>query len=123
MHNLESALEQASAGQGQVIGIVGEAGVGKSRLCHEFAERHRARGLAVYQAAAQAHTESIPLVPVLQLMRGYFEISEQDSDQTARERIAGKLLSLDESFDEELPLVFDFLAVSDPERPSPHMGP
>jgi adenylate cyclase len=56
-------------------------------------------------------------------MRNYFEISEQDSDQTARERIAGKLLLLDEGFVDVLPLVFDFLAVSDPERPSPRMDP
>ena len=97
---LESALEQAFAGQGQVIGIVGEAGVGKSRLCHEFAERCRAKGMPVYHVAGQAHAKSVPLLPVLQFLRAYFEITERDSDRTARERIAGKLLLLDESFDE-----------------------
>ena len=123
MELLEEALGKALAGEAQIVGIVGEPGVGKSRLCHEFAERHRARGLPVYHAAGQAHATSVPLVPVLQLMRTYFEISEQDSDQTARERIAGKLLLLDDSFVEVLPLVFDFLAVADPERPSPRMDP
>ena len=120
---LEEALERARAGEAQVIGIVGEAGVGKSRLCHEFTEKKRAQGLPVCHAVGQAHAKSVPLMPVLQLMRSYFEISEQDSDQTARERIAGKLLLLDEGFVEVLPLVFDFLAVSDPERPSPRMDP
>lgn len=123
MRALESALEGALAGQGQVIGLVGEAGVGKSRLCHEFAQRAKARGLPVYEAAAQAHTTSVPLLPVLQLMRAYFEIGEGDSDQTARERIAGKLLLLDEGFAADLPLVFEFLSVPDPERPSPRMDP
>jgi class 3 adenylate cyclase/tetratricopeptide (TPR) repeat protein len=120
---LEQALEQGLAGEGSVIGIVGEAGVGKSRLCHEFAERCRARGLPVYHATGQAHTKSVPLLPVLQLMRGYFDITDTDDDQTARERIAGKLLLLDESFADGLPLIFDFLGVPDPQRPAPRMDP
>ena len=73
-----------------MIGIVGEAGVGKSRLCHEFAERRRAKGMPVYHVAGQAHAKSVPLLPVLQLLRDYFEIGERDSDRTARERIAGQ---------------------------------
>jgi class 3 adenylate cyclase/tetratricopeptide (TPR) repeat protein len=120
---LESAREQALAGQPQVIGIVGDAGVGKSRLCDMFARRCRARGIPVYHTSGQAHAKSIPLMPVLQIMRSYFDVTDLDSHQTARERIAGKLLLLDESFGEDLPLIFDFLAVPDPERPSPRMDP
>ena len=62
-------------------------------------------------------------MPVLEFMRAYFDVTDHDSDQAARERIAGKLLLLDESFAEDLPLIFDFLAVSDPERPAPRMDP
>src|SRR5213592_944405 len=120
---LEAAREQALAGQPQVIGIVGEAGVGKSRLCDMFARRCRAKGVPVYHTSGLAHAKSIPLLPVLQIMRSYFDVTELDSHQTARERIAGKLLLLDESFAEDLPLLFDFLAVPDPERPSPRMDP
>jgi class 3 adenylate cyclase/tetratricopeptide (TPR) repeat protein len=120
---LESGLEHAFAGHGQVIGIVGEAGVGKSRLCHELAERARTRGTPVYHVAGQAHAKSVPLMPLLQLLRDYFDISERDSERTARERIAGKLLLLDKAFEEDLPLVFDFLAVPDPLRPPPRMDP
>jgi class 3 adenylate cyclase/tetratricopeptide (TPR) repeat protein len=120
---LESAFEQAAAGQGVVVGVVGEAGVGKSRLCHEFAERHHARGVPVYKVAGQAHASSVPLLPVLQLLRAYFDIGDQDSERTARERIAGKLLLLDETFAEDLPLMFDFLGVPDPDRRPPRMDP
>src|SRR5262249_6034727 len=60
---LESALEHALAGEGQVIGVVGEAGVGKSRLCHEFSEHRRAKGTPVYHLAGQAHGKSVPLLP------------------------------------------------------------
>jgi adenylate cyclase len=123
MKVLEDALERAESGQAQVIGVVGEAGVGKSRLCHEFTELVRAKGKPVYHVAAQAHTKSLPLAPVLQMMRAYFDVAELDAPQVARERIAGKLLLLDESFNDDLALIFDFLGVSDPERPPPRMDP
>ncbi|HEY1356214.1 MAG TPA: adenylate/guanylate cyclase domain-containing protein [Solirubrobacterales bacterium] len=123
MEVLENAFEQARGGEAQVIGIVGEAGVGKSRLCHEFTQRWRAEGVPVYHTSGLAHTRSVPLMPVMHLMRSYFDITDQDSDRRARERIAGKLLLLDEALVEDLPLLFDFLAVPDPERPAPRIDP
>jgi class 3 adenylate cyclase/tetratricopeptide (TPR) repeat protein len=120
---LQAALEQSRDGSGVVVGVVGEAGVGKSRLCREFVERCRRQGIPVYEAQGQAHGRAIPFLPVLQMMRSYFAIAESDSDQQAREKIAGRLLLLDEAFAESLPLVFDFLAVADPHRPAPRMDP
>ena len=120
---LESAWAQALAGAGQLIGVVGEAGVGKSRLCDEFVERQRAKGVPVYHVAGQAHAKSLPLMPLLQFLRSYFEVTDRDSDQAARERIAGKLLLLDQAFADDLPLLFDFLAVPDPKRPPERMDP
>ena len=55
-------------------------GVGKSRLCYEFVERCRARGIAVHEAHGAAHGKMVPFLPVLELLRGYFGITEQDSD-------------------------------------------
>jgi class 3 adenylate cyclase/tetratricopeptide (TPR) repeat protein len=120
---LEAALEQSRNGSGVVVGVVGEAGVGKSRLCHEFVERCRRQGIPVYEGQGQAHGREIPFLPVLQMMRSYYGIAESDSDQQAREKIAGRLLLLDEAFAESLPLVFDFLAIPDPLRPAPRMDP
>jgi class 3 adenylate cyclase/tetratricopeptide (TPR) repeat protein len=120
---LDAALEQARSGRGVVVGVVGEAGVGKSRLCHEFLERARRRGIPVYEAQGQAHGREIPFLPVLQMMRNYFGITESDTDQQAREKVAGRMLLLDDAFAEDLPLLFDFLAVPDPHRPAPRMDP
>jgi adenylate cyclase len=122
MEILEDALERAKEGRGAVIGVVAEPGVGKSRLCHEFAERCRARGIEVYEAQAQAHGQAIPFLPVLQMMRAYFGIEDRDTERMAREKIAGRLLLLDPDFADDLPLVFDFLAVPDPERPAPQVS-
>ena len=120
---LEAALARAEQGQPQIVGIIGEAGVGKSRLCFEFLERCRARKLMTYETHGVAHGKFIPLLPMLSLFRTFFGIGEQDSDATARERIAGRLLLLDEAFRHVLPLMFDFLGVADPEAPAPLMDP
>ena len=123
MAALEAALARAREGQGQVVGVVADAGVGKSRLCYEFAERCRARGLRIYETHCVAHGKMIPFLPVLELLRGYFGITEQDTDQVAREKIAGRLLLLDRELTEALPLVFDFLGIADPAEPPPRMDP
>ena len=123
MHVLESALARAREGNAQVIGIVGDAGLGKSRLCYEFLERCRARGLMTYETTGVAHGKAIPFLPVLRLFRSFYGITDQDSASTARERIAGRLLLLDERLRESLPLNFDFMGVPDPENPAPRMDP
>jgi class 3 adenylate cyclase/tetratricopeptide (TPR) repeat protein len=122
MDVLDAALEQAKDGRGAVVGVVAEPGVGKSRLCLEFAERCRTKGIEVYEAQAQAHGQAIPFMPVLQMLRGYFGIEDSDSERIAREKIAGRLLLLNADFADDLPLVFDFLSVPDAARPAPQMS-
>ncbi len=123
MDVLERAYEQARSGNGQVIGVVAQAGTGKSRLCFEFVERCRARGLRVLQGTGVAHGKNIPFLPILQIFRQYFGITEQDADRMAREKIAGRLLLIDERFREFLPVMFDFMSVPDPDNPAPSMDP
>jgi class 3 adenylate cyclase/tetratricopeptide (TPR) repeat protein len=120
---LQAALAKAIAGKGQVVGVVADPGVGKSRLCMEFVEHCRSHGIAVFEAHGVSHGKAIPLLPILELFRGYFGITEQDSDQTAREKIAGRLLLLDRALDDALAPTFEFLGVSDPEHPTPRIDP
>jgi adenylate cyclase len=123
MGALEEALERAKAGDGSAIGLAADPGIGKSRLCHEFAERCRADGVEVFEAQAQAHGQSIPYMPVLQMLRAFFAIGEREAEQLSREKIAGRSLLLDPDFAADLPLMFDFLGVPDPDRPVPQMSP
>ena len=122
MSVLEAALESAKAGEGQVVGVVAEAGTGKSRLCFEFAERCRSRGIPVSEAAALSHGRSTPFLPVVQLLRQTFEIEERDAAQSARQKIAGAVVLRAPEVEPELPLLFDFLGVPDPERPGPELS-
>jgi uncharacterized protein (TIGR00369 family) len=120
---LDTALERALAGEAQIVGVVGEAGVGKSRLCAELVERCRARRIPVYEAHCLSHGKALPFLPVLQLFRAFFRIGEQDEAAEARRKIAGTLVLLDDRFRDALQLVFEFLGVPDPERPLPRTDP
>src|SRR5215468_9747383 len=99
------------------------ANSGKSRLCYEFAERCRARDIPVYEAHGVSHGKAVPLLPILEFQRNVFGITEHDTARAARDNIAGRMLLLDETLADGLPLMFDFLGVPDPERPSPPLGP
>jgi class 3 adenylate cyclase len=123
MGTLELALNRALQGDGQVVGVVGQAGVGKSRLCLEFVERCRAKDIRVLEAHCPAHGKTVPLLPILELLRNSFGITAQEHDLAAREKIAGRLLLLGLASNELLSLVFDFLGVPDPDRPLPQMDP
>jgi class 3 adenylate cyclase/tetratricopeptide (TPR) repeat protein len=123
MAALEAALERAIAGNAQVVGVVAEPGTGKSRLCYEFVERCRAREIKVYEGHGVTHGKAVPWFPILAFVRGYFGIAEQDPPEAARDKIAGRMVRLDENLSEWLGVMFDFLGVPDPEKPMPPMGP
>lgn len=120
---LAGAFDQAGRGNGQVIGVVADPGVGKSRLCHEFAAHCRLEGAEVVFAHALAHTRSVPFVPVLEMLRGEFGISEQDEPATARERVTKAVWDLDPGVEDAVPLLWEFLGVPDPDRAAPTMDP
>src|SRR5262249_9522992 len=77
----------------------------------------------VYEAHGLSHGKSIPWLPVLEFFRGYFGITEQDTAQAARDKIAGRMVLLDETLTKGLPIMFDLLGVPDPERPTPLLDP
>ena len=79
--------------------------------------------MRVYEGRAVAHGRNIPFLPVLEVFRSYFGITAADDDRAAREKIAGRMVLLEQSFAETLPLIFDFLGVSDPQRPAPRLDP
>jgi adenylate cyclase len=120
---LDDALTRAMQGQAQVVGVVGEAGVGKSRLCEEFARLATGRGAIVRRTTGVSHGRDVPFLPILSLLRGYFGVVDADTPGEARDKIAARVLALDQRFDEALPLIFDFLEITDPARPPLRLSP
>ncbi len=111
LQKLNDALRKAVGGSSPLVGIVGEAGAGKSRLAFEFVLECRRRGVSTIEVRATAHGQVTPLRPVLELTRLFFSISTRDSAETAREKIIVQLASLGLAAD--APMFLDLLGVRD----------
>ncbi len=107
---LRKALEQARADHGQVVGVVGEPGLGKSRLFFEFIHSHRTQGWLILESGSVSYGKATPYLPVIDLLKAYFKIQDRDDQREIREKVTGKLLTLDKSLESTLPA---FLALLD----------
>src|SRR5216684_876330 len=115
-------LENTMKGDGRVVGVVGEAGIGKSRLCFEFAESCREKGIRVYEARVLAHGRATPFQPVLELMRDYFGIRAKEPAEVSRRRVLDRLAALPIS--EQLSsILLEFLGLADPQRAAIKLDP
>jgi class 3 adenylate cyclase/tetratricopeptide (TPR) repeat protein len=92
---LQQALAQAAAGHGQVAALVGEAGVGKSRLVYEFAHSHHTQGWTVLESASVSYGKATPYFPVIDLLKRYCHVEEGDDARTRRAKATGQVLTLD----------------------------
>ena len=109
LRELHRAQQIARGGHGQVIAIVGEAGVGKSRLVHEFVHSHQAEDWLVLEAVSVSYGQATPYLPVIELLKQYFKINVHDSTRSIHEKVAGKILTLDASLLGATPPVLDML--------------
>jgi len=94
---LEDARAQALRGQGQIVALVGEPGVGKSRLYWEFTHSSRTAGWVVLESASVSYGKATAWGPLIDLLHRYMDIEEADDARRIHEKIAGKLLTLDEA--------------------------
>jgi class 3 adenylate cyclase/tetratricopeptide (TPR) repeat protein len=109
--HLRQALAHAGAGQGQVVAGVGEAGVGKSRLLYEFTRSHHTHGWLLLASHSVSYGKATAYLPVLDLLKSYFQIDPQDNARRQREKVTGKLLTLDRVLEPMLPALLALLEV------------
>ena len=112
LDRLKQALTKTQKGNGQIIGIIGEAGVGKSRLLHEFIQQGKEQCL-VLETSSFAHTQTHPYAPVVELLKKYFQLNLQDGKRERREKVTGNVLPLDRSLQDILPYLFALLGVAE----------
>jgi class 3 adenylate cyclase/tetratricopeptide (TPR) repeat protein len=110
LEQLRRAVEKARGGHGQVVAIVGEAGVGKSRLLYEFTHSHRAQGWLLLESRSVSYGKATSYLPVVDVLKAYFKVQDRDDHREIREKVTGKLLALDETLKATLPA---FLALLD----------
>jgi class 3 adenylate cyclase/tetratricopeptide (TPR) repeat protein len=94
LEQLRDALDRASQEHGQVVAVVGEPGVGKSRLFWELTHSHRVHGWLIVQSASVSYGKATAYLPVIELLRGYFAIDSRDDPRKIREKVTGKVLTL-----------------------------
>ena len=94
---LNRALARAGDGQGQIAAVVGEPGVGKSRLFYEFTKSHRTEAWLILESGSVSYGKATAYLPLIDLLKNYFRIEDRDEVRRVREKVTGKLLTLDES--------------------------
>jgi class 3 adenylate cyclase len=97
MSQLHAAAEQARRGHGQIVAVIGEPGVGKSRLFYEFVESHRVHDWLKLQSSSVSYGKATAYLPLIDLLKGYFKIADGDGTRTIRAKVTGALLGLDEA--------------------------
>jgi len=120
---LRQALAQAQAGHGQVVALVGEAGVGKSRLAYEFVHAHPTPGWLVLESASASYGKATPYFPVLDLLRRYCHVEDQDEVRTVRAKVTGQVLTLDETLQDTIPALLSLLEVLPEDSPFRSLDP
>ena len=100
---LRQALEQAARGRGQIIAVVGEPGVGKSRLFYEFIHSHRTKGWLVLESEAVSYGKATSYLPLVELLKRYFKIVGGDDARAIRAKVMGNVLTLDEALKDSIP--------------------
>ena len=110
VEHLRRVLGRAAAGHGQVVAIVGEAGVGKSRLTYEFTHSHRVQDWLVLEAASVSYGKATSYLPVIDLLKSYFKIGDRDTHREMRDKVVGRVLGLDRALE---PLLLPLLELLD----------
>jgi class 3 adenylate cyclase/tetratricopeptide (TPR) repeat protein len=108
---LRQTLERAGSGHGQIVALVGEPGVGKSRLSWEFTHSHRVQDWLTLEASSVSYGQATSYLPLIDLVQGYCGIEHQDDHRRMRERLTGKLITLDPTLQLALPALQAMLGI------------
>jgi class 3 adenylate cyclase/tetratricopeptide (TPR) repeat protein len=120
---LVHALARAEAGHGQVVALVGEAGVGKSRLVYELTHSHHLQGWRVLESASVSYGKATPYFPVIDLLKRYSHVEDDDDARTMRAKVTGQVLTLDEALQDTIPALLALLDALPSESPFLQLDP
>src|SRR3989449_4061574 len=120
---LHQVLARARTGHGQVVALVGEAGVGKSRLVYECVQSHRIQGWRVLESASVSYGKVTPYFPVMDLLKRYCHVDDGDDVRTIRAKVTGQVLTLDATLQDTLPALLALLDAGPEDSPLRHLEP
>jgi class 3 adenylate cyclase/tetratricopeptide (TPR) repeat protein len=120
---IHQALAQAHTSHGQVVALVGDAGVGKSRLVHECVHSHRTQGWRVLESASVSYGKATPYFPVIDLLKRYCHVDDGDDVRTIRAKVTGQVLTLDAMLQDTLPALLALLDAVPDDSTFRHLDP
>jgi class 3 adenylate cyclase len=120
---LQQALTQAGAGHGQVVALIGEPSVGKSRLVYEFLHSYHTQGWLVLESSSVSYGKATAYLPVCDLLKAYCHIEDRDDRRTVRAKITGQLLTLDDALQDTVPAVLALLEALPADSPFLSLDP
>src|SRR5262245_46070050 len=120
---LRQTLERAMAGHGQVVAVVGEAGVGKSRLVYECLHAPQTKGWRILESASVSYGKATPYSPVIDLVKRYAHVEEPDDPRAVRAKLPGQILTLDETLQDAIPALLSLLEALPDDSPFRSLDP
>jgi class 3 adenylate cyclase/tetratricopeptide (TPR) repeat protein len=123
LDQLRQASEKAGSGRGQIVAVAGEPGVGKSRLFWEFLHSHRVQSWLLLESNSVSYGKATAYLPVIDLLKAYFRIETGDDARRIREKVTGRLLTLDEALRPTLPVFLALLEVPSEDSEWQALGP
>jgi class 3 adenylate cyclase/tetratricopeptide (TPR) repeat protein len=120
---LQQALVRAETGHGQIVALVGEPGVGKSRLVYELVHAPYTQHWRVLESAAVSYGTATPYFLVIELLKHYAQVEERDDPRTSRAKLRGRVLTLDETLQDTLPALLSLLEALPEESPFRQLDP
>ncbi len=120
IETMKVAADQAQAGRGQIVAAMADPGVGKSRLLFEFKATSQS-GWMVLETFSISHGKASPFLPVIDLLRNYFDISAGDDERKRREKVTGRVLALDRNLEDTLPHLSSLLGIVEGDDPLAQM--
>jgi class 3 adenylate cyclase/tetratricopeptide (TPR) repeat protein len=110
LNQMKQAAELARSGHGQIVAAIGDPGVGKSRLLYEF-KANSQTGWKLLETFSISHGKASAYLPIIDLLRNYFEISAEDDERKRREKVAGRIAILDRWLEDTLPYIYRLLGI------------
>jgi class 3 adenylate cyclase/tetratricopeptide (TPR) repeat protein len=120
---LHECLARAKSGRGQVVGIVGEPGVGKSRLLYEFRRSLEGDRVTWLEGHCVAYGQATPYLPILGMLRTNFQIEEDDNPLQIQEKLRQGLHRLNPGLEDSLPFLHDVFSLPGANEALKHLSP
>jgi len=118
IETFQKLVEKSGAGHGQIFAMVGEPGMGKSRLVYEFTHSHVSPNWLTLEAPSVSYGRATPYFPVIELLRRYFSVSDADAKESVRAKVIKSILDLDGTIQDTIPPILTLLGALPEAKPS-----